>query len=487
MIQDCRGRWDSDGDFYPFREAEDGFDTQEWVGLQPWCNGKLGTAGASYLGIVQWTAAPRRSSHLACMSPRVMGPDFHGSIAYPGGAFQLGVMLTWGMRTNARTAQSIDYHIWTEAFHTLPIIALDEAAGRDVAFLEGLGAPPDVRRLLAQPRRPRAVCGNRRAGLHHGRLVRRVRERHLPQLHRHAAPRAHRRGAAQPVDRRSVGARPERIHPRRRRRLRAAVPVRPRCRGAALAGLLAQGNHHGIADEPPLKLFIMGAGEWRDEWEWPLTRTEWRSAYLGSGGGANTLRGDGRLAFAAPQGEGADYFDYDPRYPVQTVGGNNCCSPEIVPWGPYDQRGVEMRPDVLCYTSERLVEDLEVTGPLELVLYAATDGLDTDWTAKLVDVSPTGYARNLCDGIIRARYRQGMAGTALLEPGAVYEYRIEVGVTGNLFRAGHRIRLEGPPPTSRASTATPTPATSSAWIGNSAPLARPCTTARATRRTCACR
>ena len=242
VIQDCRGRWDSDGDFYPFREAEDGFDTQEWVGLQPWCNGKLGTAGASYLGMVQWTAAPLRSSHLACMAPRVMSPDFHGGVAYPGGA--------------------------------------------------------------------------------------------------------------------------------------------------------------------------------------------------------NTLRGDGRLAFAAPADEVADQFTYDPRYPVQTVGGNNCCSPEIVPWGPYDQRGVEMRHDVLCYTSEPLAEDLEMTGPIELLLYAATDGLDTDWTAKLVDVSPTGYARNLCDGIIRARYRQGMSGTALLEPGAVYEYRIEVGVTGNLFRAGHRIRLQ---------------------------------------------
>ena len=186
----------------------------------------------------------------------------------------------------------------------------------------------------------------------------------------------------------------------------------------------------------------MGAGEWRDEWEWPLTSTEWRLAYLDSDGGANTLRGDGRLAFGAPASDAADQFTYDPRYPVQTVGGNNCCSPEIVPWGPYDQRGVEMRADVLCYTSPPLAEDLEVTGPVELVLYAATDGRDTDWTAKLVDVSPNGYAMNLCDGIIRARYRQGRTAAALLEPGAVYEYRIEVGATGNLFRAGHRIRLE---------------------------------------------
>ena len=113
-----------------------------------------------------------------------------------------------------------------------------------------------------------------------------------------------------------------------------------------------------------------------------------------------------------------------------------------MPWGPYDQRPVEMRTDVLCYTSEPMAEDLEVTGPIEAVIYAATDGPDTDWTAKLVDVSPSGYAMNLCDGIIRARYRESLNEPRLLEPGGVYEYRISVGVTGNVFRTGHRIRLD---------------------------------------------
>ena len=442
VIQDCRGRWDSDGEFYPLREAEDGYDTQEWVGLQPWCNGKLGTVGASYLGIVQWTAAPLRSSHLACMAPRVMGPDFHGSIAYPGGAFQLGVLLTWGMRTNARTAQSIDYHNWTEAFHTLPVAALDEVAGRHVQFWRDWVSHPDrddYWRGFADPEpyaeiaapaylmggwydvfandTLRGFAGMRR----HGRTDAARRSRLIVGPWAHALSESTRVGDVDfgPQSLWDLDAEEQRW-----------------------LDYWLKGESNGIADEPPMKLFIMGAGEWRDEWEWPLTRTEWRTAYLDSGGDANTLRGDGRLAFAAPREEAADHFVYDPRYPVQTVGGNNCCSPEIVPWGPYDQRGVEMRPDVLCYTSEPMAEDLEVTGPVELFLYAATDGPDTDWTAKLVDVSPTGYARNLCDGIVRARYRQGMTATALAEPGATYEYRIEVGVTGNLFRAGHRIRLE---------------------------------------------
>ncbi len=101
-----------------------------------------------------------------------------------------------------------------------------------------------------------------------------------------------------------------------------------------------------------------------------------------------------------------------------------------------------MRSDVLCYTSEALETDMEVTGPIQVVLYAATDGPDTDWTAKLVDVAPSGYAKNLCDGILRARYRESTADPSLLEPGKIYEYRIDVGVTGNVFRKGHRVRVE---------------------------------------------
>jgi putative CocE/NonD family hydrolase len=186
----------------------------------------------------------------------------------------------------------------------------------------------------------------------------------------------------------------------------------------------------------------MGINEWRDEHEWPLARTEWQKWYLHSNGSANTVIGDGALSPEPSGQESPDRYVYDPEYPVPTRGGNNCCSPHIVPWGPYDQRCLEMRSDVLCYTSAPLATDLQVTGPIMLTLYAATDCRDTDWTAKLIDVSPTGYAMNLCDGILRARYREGFASPRLLEPGKVYGYEIEVGVTGNVFRKGHRIRLE---------------------------------------------
>jgi putative CocE/NonD family hydrolase len=203
-----------------------------------------------------------------------------------------------------------------------------------------------------------------------------------------------------------------------------------------------KGIDNGIVDEPPLRLFIMGVNEWRDEHEWPLARTDWQKWYLHSGGGANSVRGDGRLSTDEPADEQPDRFVYDPRFPVQTMGGANCCSSHIVPWGPYDQRNVEMRTDVLCYTSAPLERDMEVTGPIRAVLYASTDGPDTDWTVKLVDVSPDGYAMNLCDGILRARFHEGFESESLLEPNRIYRYEIDVAATGNLFLEGHRIRLE---------------------------------------------
>ncbi len=132
-----------------------------------------------------------------------------------------------------------------------------------------------------------------------------------------------------------------------------------------------------------------------------------RPYYLHSGGFANSINGDGSLSTELPVEGRSDMFAYDPLNPVPTTGGCNCCNPEVVPWGVYDQRTVEFRDDVLVYTSAPLEQDLEVTGPIIMHLWASTDGPDTDFTAKLCDVYPDGRAWNLCDGIVRARYRNG--------------------------------------------------------------------------------
>jgi uncharacterized protein len=203
-----------------------------------------------------------------------------------------------------------------------------------------------------------------------------------------------------------------------------------------------KGIANGAEREPAVKLFVMGEDAWRDEREWPLARTRWTPYYLHSGGQANTLRGDGELSPDPPGDEPPDTFVYDPEHPVPTLGGCNCCNPEIVPWGVYDQRPIEIRDDVLIYTSQPLARDLEITGPIVVHLFAATDGPDTDFTAKLIDVFPDGRAWNLCDGIIRGRYRKGRSRAELLTAGQIEEFVIDCWVTSNLFRAGHAIRLE---------------------------------------------
>jgi putative CocE/NonD family hydrolase len=140
--------------------------------------------------------------------------------------------------------------------------------------------------------------------------------------------------------------------------------------------------------------------------------------------------------------EPPDHFLYDPRHPVPTRGGALCCWPGALPQGAYDQTPVESREDVLVYTTPPLTADVEVTGPVLVTLYAASSAVDTDFTAKLVDVHPSGFAQNLTDGIIRARYRQSTVRPEPIEPGKVYTYTIDLWATSNVFKAGHRIRLE---------------------------------------------
>jgi putative CocE/NonD family hydrolase len=171
---------------------------------------------------------------------------------------------------------------------------------------------------------------------------------------------------------------------------------------------------------------------WRHEREWPLESTEWTRFYLHSAGRANSLSGDGRLSRDTPGSEPPDVFLYNPLNPTPTVGVE----------GIHDQRTVEARSDVLVYTTPPLTEALEVTGPVTVVLHASSSAPDTDFTAKLVDVAPNGYAANLCDGIIRARYRNSAAHPELMQPGEAYQFTIDLNGTGNLFRPGHQIRLE---------------------------------------------
>jgi hypothetical protein len=203
-----------------------------------------------------------------------------------------------------------------------------------------------------------------------------------------------------------------------------------------------QGKQNEYASGKLVRIFVMGENEWRNEDAWPLERARETHYALHSAGKANTASGDGSLSTASPQTEAPDSYLYDPANPVPTTGGQLCCDLVHLAPGPRDQRQVEQRPDVLVYSTPPLEQDLEVTGPVTLDLYAASSAVDTDFTAKLVDVGPDGFARNLTDGIIRARYLESTSVATPIVPGRIYEYKIDMWSTSNVFLKGHTIRVE---------------------------------------------
>jgi len=203
-----------------------------------------------------------------------------------------------------------------------------------------------------------------------------------------------------------------------------------------------RGERNQLDGERPVALFIMGENTWRFENEWPLKRAQPTQFFLHSKGRANSLNGNGWLDQATPSDELPDIFTYDPRNPVLSIGGHSCCVDTLTPMGAFDQRSQEYRNDVLIYTTDPLAADTEVTGVVEVLLYAASTAVDTDFTAKLVDVCPCGDAINVAEGIIRARFRESLEHPTPIEPDRVYEYRFLVGSTANVFKAGHRIRVE---------------------------------------------
>ena len=322
VAQDVRGRWDSDGRWYALvNEGRDGYDTQEWIGGQDWSDGKIGMSGASYLGHVQWQSAQYASDYLTCIAPRVIPCDFYNAL-YTGGAFNLHLLITWGMSTSGRTHQSIGHDNWTEAFRTLPLIEMDERHGYDIDFWKDWVRHPtdddywdqmNVERRFDNFQVPALVMGGW-FDVFSSQTLR----NYTGLIASEGAP-------ATKQSRLIMGAWPHRLGETRKT---GDVDF-----GAGAMYDLEQyemkwfnywlrGEDNGVLDDSPIKLFVMGVNRWRDESEWPLTRTDWQNWYLHSNGGANTVRGDGELSTTSPEYQSTDHFVYDPEFPVPTLGGN---------------------------------------------------------------------------------------------------------------------------------------------------------------------
>ena len=426
VVQDVRGRYESEGAFDPLRqESSDGDDTINWIARQPWSNGKVGMTGGSYVGIAQWKVALLNNPHLKCIFPVVSGYDDYRDRFYStGGAMKLGQRLQW----MAENLKAPGYHPDFARFVLhLPLRTSDVlATGWPSEMYRDVVAHPafdsfwrnlSVKEQLSKIHVPVFAVGGWYDNYVESDLAAYAALRKTSGLNRIVVgPWPH--NMSIPFDGVDFGR-------------EASAPVRSLQLEWFDQWLM--GKDTPLMSAPPVHVFVMGANKWLDDRAWPPERAREQSFYL---------EGDGTLGSEPPRQAVQDHYIFDPNLPVPTRGGAVCCNPKVFPWGPMDQRKVEQRSDVLVYTTSPLKHDVEAVGPVSVVLYASTSARDTDFTAKLVDVYPDGYARNLTDGILRLRYRNSLEKPELAQAGKVYQIAVDTGVTANAFLKGHRIRLE---------------------------------------------
>ncbi|MDR3775776.1 MAG: CocE/NonD family hydrolase [Terracidiphilus sp.] len=456
VTQDVRGRYTSEGEWYPFKhESADGFDTVEWAAALPHSNGKVGMFGGSYVGVTQMLTAVAHPPHLAGICPVVTASNYHENWTYQGGAFEQWFNESWtsGLAqdtlnrtirdsSNALIGSSVLPLKQFPVFN-IPAVADGAVLTRSQApyFLDWLDHPAydsywkqwAIDEQYASIQVPALTVAAWYDIFQGGSL------KNFMGLKEHAGNEAARKDQHLIV---AIGG-----HSGWSQTV-GAVDFGP---DAAFDenvvtlewyDYLLQGKQNALATAKPVKIFVMGENKWRGEDTWPLQRAKETRYLLHSTGKANTASGDGALSVAMANKEAADSYIYDPANPVPTVGGPLCCDPVHLATGPRDQQAVESRSDVLVYSTPALDQDLEVTGPVALDLYASSSAVDTDFTAKLVDVWPDGFEQNLTEGILRARYRESTATAQPIVPGKIYQYKIDLWSTSNVFLKGHKIRLE---------------------------------------------
>jgi uncharacterized protein len=434
VIQDVRGRFSSDGEFYPFRtDLDDGRDTVDWVAAQQWCSGAVGMTGRSFTAAAQYLAAIARPPALKAIVPVVIGSDMYDRWIYQGGAFQLGFNLFWThMMSDAGRRVSV-----ADNFRALPIATPPLLDDHDQRYYRDWLAHPTrdafwdpvcIGERLKRVEVPALIVGGWYDLFLGGTLENYRRMRGEAAT---ARARAGTRLLVGPWAHGSTyGAYPDH-----------SFDVFGADAGIDLDALQLRffarhlrGERTESDDEPPVRIFTMGVNRWRDEDSWPPPRASPAPWYLHAGG---------VLSPEPPAEEPPDSYVYDPADPAPTIGGPTSLPGKFMRTnsGPLDQTPLESREDVLVYSSAPLQRPLEVTGPLTCVLHAATSALDTDFVAKLCDVAPDGFSRILAEGILRARYLGGFDAGRPITPEEVYEYEIDLVATSNVFLAGHRVRL----------------------------------------------
>jgi hypothetical protein len=457
IIQDVRGRYTSEGEWYPFKhEQADGFDTVEWAASLPYSNGKVGMMGASYVGATQMLAAIAQPPHLAAIAPNMTASNYHDGWTYQGGAFEQWFDQNWTSQLAQNTLQRLirentnalvgaptlplaNYPVFN--FGHLPADAQLTAALAPY-YLDWLAHPDyddywkqwSIEEHFSNIAVPMLQVGGWYDIFNAGTL------RNYVGAKTHGAGNAARTQQHLLIE---IGG-----HAGFGRRI-GDVDFGPHAVENVYTDVildwydfLFKSMQNEFATDKAVKLFVMGANEYRQEDDWPPPQAQLTKYFLHSAGRANSLRGDGSLSVLAPKSEAADAYVYNPANPVPTVGGPLCCDAEHMQPGPRDQRSVENRDDVLIYSTGPLARDLEVTGPVTATLFVKSSAVDTDFTAKLVDVAPDGFAQNLTEGILRTHYRASPEHAALMNAGQIYEICVDLWATSNVFLRGHKLRLE---------------------------------------------
>jgi putative CocE/NonD family hydrolase len=439
VVQDVRGRGESEGTFYPLvTEAADGYDTIEWLAKQPWSNGRVGMMGGSYLGWVQTYAATLQPPSLKALIPTVTPPDPDRN--FP---FQFGVYgpttISWLAATSGKTMQDISQHDLIGAYTHLPLYDADLLLGRKLTvWRDWLDHPTRDDYWKAQSYQAAltkaAIPMFHISGWYDDVLVGTT-ENYVNLTAAGVDP------AVKANQFLLVG--PWGHHVNWKRKL-GAIDFGPQ----ALVNLDSlqlrwfdrwlKEIDNGAERDPKVRIFVMNANRWRDENEWPLARTRYVRFYLHSRGAANGSAGDGRLDDQPPGSQPPDRFRADPMDPVPFI--TDAAFNQV--GGPDDYRPVERRKDVLVYTSKPLGAPMEVCGPLQVKLFAASSAKDADWATKVIAVRPDGFALRLNDGIVRARFRHGMDKEVPLDAGEIFGYQIDNWSTCIRLDRGWRIRLE---------------------------------------------
>jgi uncharacterized protein len=463
IIEDVRGRYASEGEWYPFKnEMNDGYDTVEWAAALPYSSGKVGMFSGSYDGATQMLAAIGHPPHLAGIFPFVTASNYHDNWTYQGGAFEQWFGESWSSKlaretfsranqkrvdplNGAATLPLVDY----------PIFGLQQLPSQSTAttafapyFLDWLDHPSydDYWKAISIED-------------HFSNIT-------VPALHVAAWYDIFLGGSL----RNYLGIKSHGGSAEARSGQRLLVIVGGHAGNGPKIGALDFGKDSnfdedettiqwydylfkGVRNEfstgKPVGIFVLGANKLRQEDEWPLARAKSTRYFLHSTGAANghipsgsRQAGGGSLSVLAPAAEKRDQYIYDPSDPVQTIGGPLCCGALRTGIGPQDQRPAEARSDVLIYTTPAFSKETEITGPISLDLYVSSSAVDTDFTGMLVDVWPNGFAQNLTSGILRLRYRMSQENPELAKPGKIYHITLDLLATSNVFLAGHKLRLE---------------------------------------------